>query len=66
MDCPRCGSEHDVYGGFCWFCGWDFNKDPSICDKCGLTVGDNEDCSICGPNSTAEREDWDTPDEDND
>jgi RNA polymerase subunit RPABC4/transcription elongation factor Spt4 len=29
-------------------CGWEFNKEFSVCEQCGLGVEGDEECAVCG------------------
>ena len=62
MDCPRCSSENKEDDQFCWMCGWDFSKTLQICDRCGLELKKDNECSVCGDPTAG----WISPDEDND
>ena len=65
-ECPRCASTAEVHEGFCWFCGWDMNRTPSLCDRCGLVIEEGNSCEVCLPDPTAGWGDWHSPDEDDD
>jgi|TARA_R110001583_G_scaffold57501_3_gene172058 predicted amidophosphoribosyltransferase len=48
MDCPRCASKSSDDEEFCWMCGWEFNKEFSVCEQCGLGREGDEECAVCG------------------
>jgi len=47
MDCLRCGEENHKDDDFCWFCGWAFIGDSTICSTCNRTLKKYEECEGC-------------------